>query len=420
MKTDSNKIFLLYILLYISMLLGYYFNEDFAYGTIYDYTIHKKNAQILNNDIVGTFLNYDDLRMPHSPIYLLYFFFINNFFGESIGKLINIHLTLLIPLFTYLSLNLKFNFKKNNLVKFLPLIFFISPYYRSGAIWIDDNILSICFLTISIYFYLESKISQNNLKFILLNTLFLSLAAYFRPIYSIFGLYFFFSYFFQFKISKKFIYYIFFNIILSFPAFYYIFILDINEWFAPYILRVNLITILSLTISLIFFYSIPFVLSNINKSRISFYDKNTLLFSLIFLILLFFSFDYGSPKYSGGIFYKFSILIFNNNYFFYICSFISFYFILLIFTKFVKKNDLFLDLILLLILIFMGIHGRIYHEMYDPLFYILAFLLIKNNFYTFVIKNLTKEKITYFFLFAITFYFFSIIKTFIYERNWWA
>ena len=95
-------------------------------------------------------------------------------------------------------------------------------------------------------------------------------------------------------------------------------------------------------------------------------------------------------------------------------------FILLVFTKFVKKNDLFLDLILLLILIFMGIHGRIYHEMYDPLFYILAFLLIKNNFYTFIIKNLTKEKITYFFLFAITFYFFSIIKTFIYERNWWA
>ena len=115
MNISNKQIFSIYVLLYISLLIGNYFDEDLAYGAIHDYLIHKKNAEVLGNNIIGTFLNYDDLRMPHSPIYLLYFFFINNFFGESIGKLINIHLTLLIPLFAYLSLNLKFNFKKNNL-----------------------------------------------------------------------------------------------------------------------------------------------------------------------------------------------------------------------------------------------------------------------------------------------------------------
>ncbi len=420
MKINNNKIFSIYILLYFSLLVGSFYNEDLAYGAIHDYLIHKKNAEILGSNIIDTFLNYDELRMPHSPTYLLYFFFLNNFFGEYGAKLINIHLTLLIPLFTYLSLNLNISLKENNFIKFLPLIFFLSPYYRSGAIWIDDNILSISFLTVSIYFYLKSKVSENNLKFILLNALFLALAAYFRPVYSIFGLYFFFSYLFKLNITKKFVYYIFFNLILIFPAFYYIFILDINEWFTPYLLRVNIITIFSLAISVIFFYSIPFILLNISKLRLSLHDNTTLLFTFIFLILLLFTFDYGSPKYSGGIFYKFSILLFNNNYFFYICSGLSFYFILLIYKKFSKKNDLFLDLLLLLMLIFMGIHGRIYHEMYDPLFYVLSFLLIKNDFYSSIIKNITKEKLAYFLLFAASFYIFSIIKTLIYERNWWA
>ena len=146
MNISNKQFFFIYILLYISLLIGNYFNEDFAYGAIHDYLIHKKNAEILGDNIIGTFLNYDDLRMPHSPIYLSYFFFINNFFGENIAKLINIHVVLSIPLFVYLNLDLKFDFKKNNLLKFLPLIFFISPYYRSGAIWIDDNILSISFL----------------------------------------------------------------------------------------------------------------------------------------------------------------------------------------------------------------------------------------------------------------------------------
>jgi len=400
------------------MLLGYYFNEDFAYGTIYDYTIHKKNAQILNNDIVGTFLNYDDLRMPHSPIYLTYFLFINNIFGESFAKLINLHLILLIPLFFYLSINLKFSFKANNLIKFLPIIFFLSPYYRAGAIWIDDNVLSILFLTIAIYFFLKSKVDKNdNLKFILLNTFFLALAAYIRPIYSIFGIYFFFSYYLQLNLSKKFFYYVVLNIILSFPAIYYVFILEINYWFKPYLFRVNIITIFSLTISVIFFYSFPFILSNIEKIKSSFFDKITFLFSIFFLFLLFFYFDYGSPTHSGGIFYKFSNLFFNNNYFFYLCSFASFYFIFFVFKKFFQKKEFVSDFILFIILIFMGLHGRIYHEMYDPLFYVIVFLLINNNFYKTFVQNLSIKKISILFLFGAAFYLISVLKTYIYVMD---
>ena len=82
MKIDNNKIFYTYLLLYLSLLVGLFFNEDFAQGTIRDYLFHKDKADVLNKDIFGVILNYDDLKLPHSPIYLLYFLFINNIFGE--------------------------------------------------------------------------------------------------------------------------------------------------------------------------------------------------------------------------------------------------------------------------------------------------------------------------------------------------
>ena len=49
MNINNQKIFSIYILLYLSILIGNYFNEDLAYGAIHDYLIHKKNAEILKD-----------------------------------------------------------------------------------------------------------------------------------------------------------------------------------------------------------------------------------------------------------------------------------------------------------------------------------------------------------------------------------
>ena len=380
---NRNFIYI-YLFFYLFFLCGFYLNEDFAGGIILDYTHHLERMDIMQKDIVGKFLNYNEVGTPHSPIYMLYFIFLNNIFGGEGAKLINMHLILFIPLFMYLSLNLKFNLKKNNLLVLLPSFFFISPYFRAGAFSIDDNILGILLLTISIYFFFRYE-KSNELKFIFFNTLFLSLAAYIRPIYCFFGIYFFIFYYFKLGLNKNFFYYIIFNIILSTPAFYYVLILDINDWFQIYYSRVNILTSVSIIISIIFFYSLPFLFLNILKIqkdkiklKLFFINKKIGFLSLIFFFLLFFIFDYSAgselPTYSGGFFYNFSVLLFENNYFFYLVSAISFYFICIVFTKFSKKKDLILDLILLLVLISLGAHGRIYHEIYDPLFYVLFFL----------------------------------------------
>ena len=41
MNINSRNIFIIYLFLYISLLLGFYFNEDFAGGYIQDYLLHQ-------------------------------------------------------------------------------------------------------------------------------------------------------------------------------------------------------------------------------------------------------------------------------------------------------------------------------------------------------------------------------------------
>ena len=420
MKINKNKIFYIYLFLYLSMYLGFFYNEDFAFGTIRDYLVHIDAANLMRQDIFGTFLNYDELEggtISHSPIYIFYFMSIQKILGNDMSRLINMHFILLIPYFTYLSLKLKFNFDKNDIRKLLPVIFFISPYFRSGALWIDDNILALTFLTISFYFYLKFENSKNkNIYLIFLHVLFIALAAYFRPIYCIFGLYFFLNFFLQLKLTKKFFYYIAFNIILSAPAFYYVVILNINEWFTPWLFRSDKITTFSLALSLIFFYSIPFILCNLGKFKIIIYEKKIIFFSIIYLIVVSLNFNYLIP-YSGGIFYKLSNFIFSNNYLFYLIVFLSFYLLFFIHRNFVIKSHLILDLTLLILLILMELDGVIYHEAYDPLFYILAFLIFKNNIYSETIKNLSVKSLSYFFIFGLTFLIMSVIKTYIHQQD---
>ena len=415
MEINKNKIFYIYFFSYLSLYVGFFYSEDFAFGTIKDYLVHIHAASLMQQDIIGTFLKYDDLgggAIPHSPVYILYFMFIQNCFGDVMSRLINMHLILLIPYFVYLSLKLKFSLNRNDLRNLLPVIFFISPYFRAGAFWIDDNIIGLTFLTISFYFYLKfAKNESKSIYIIFLHVFFLALASYFRPIYSLFVIYFFFNFYIELNLKNKFFYYIIFNIFLSAPAFYFIIILGQNEWFGSWFFRTNSTTTFSLALSVIFFYSLPFIFCNFNKLKRLIIEKKIILLSIIYLIFLSINFSFNMP-YSGGFFYKISNLIFLNNYFFYFISFLSFYFFIIIFKNFSGEKK-FLDLLLFSLLIFMEIDGVIYHEAYDPLFYILSFLLITNTFYSKIIKNLSIKSISFFFIFGISFFMMSIIKTYI-------
>ena len=153
------------------------------------------------------------------------------------------------------------------------------------------------------------------------------------------------------------------------------------------------------------------MLSNIRQNfQISNFKVENYVFSIIFLFLLIFYFDY-NLSYGGGIFFKLSNLIFENNYLFYIFSLTSLNAFILIFYSSIKSKDTIFDLVLLLTLFLLDIDGVFYHETYDPLLYLIFFLLIKNKIYLNFTKKLTDKKFILLILFCTSFYALSILKT---------
>ena len=360
MKLNKKYTIIYYSLLYLSLLIGFYLGEDFTGGFKVDHKLHNLLIKNLFDDsILYGLLNYDIYYVPHSPLFIIYIISLKKiFFYDEIIRLINLHFILLIPFFFYLSLKLKYKLKNNDLRILIPSIFFFSPYFRSGSLWLDDNMFAITFMSISIYFFIRYEEQAKNLKNILLSAIFLATACYFRPIYSIFSLYFFLKFFSDLRFDYRVWAYVVLNITLSIPALYYVFVLDINKWATSYLFRENIITIISLVSSVIFFYFLPILLNKnklLLKQVLSF--KSCILFlSSIFLMLLFFEYE---KSYSGGIFFKVSGLLFNNNYLFFLIASLGVVILYLIF--FTGKRIYIFDIILLFILFLLEMDGVIYH-----------------------------------------------------------
>ena len=130
MNINSRNIYVIYILLYFSLLVGFYFNEDFSLGYISDYYGVKLLVSLFEKDFVKTLLNFDKFTTSHSPIYYIFVLFLEKIsFNETFSRLINLHVSLLIPYFFYLCLKIKYKFKKENLYILIPCIIFFSPYF---------------------------------------------------------------------------------------------------------------------------------------------------------------------------------------------------------------------------------------------------------------------------------------------------
>ena len=180
MNINSRNIYIVYILLYFSLLIGFYFKEDFALGYISDYYGGKQFVYLFEKDFVKTLLNFDKFTTSHSPIYYIFVLFLEKIsFNEIVSRLINLHTSLLIPYFFYLSLKLKYKFQKEDLRSLIPCIILFSPYFRSSSIWIGSENISLLFLIISFYFFLKYESNkEKNFSYIFLNVFFLAFAAF--------------------------------------------------------------------------------------------------------------------------------------------------------------------------------------------------------------------------------------------------
>ena len=372
----------LILLVYLSIILGFIINEDTLGGAFADYNSLDHVAHKFYDNFIKTLLNYDDLNHRQSPIFYIFkSFFLD--FNENFQRLIFLHIFLLIPLIFYKCLKLKFKSINKNNLKLIACLIILFPTFRSYAIWPDPHLMGTLFFLLAIYYYLKFLKKKNDLKFAILNTLYLSLSAYFSPNFGVFVIFFIYEFYKYFNCSSKLMLILFFNLILSLPFFYFLFVLnvdfifdnshwDIGKNFYSFNNFSNKIIIVS---SLIFFYIIPFSLSISKKISYKFLIKNKYYFlcsiMLFFLACFYFDFEdvYKLTNSGGGFFYNLSNLIFGNNFLlFAICFFITLYL-----TKIFIENPK--NLILFFVLLFSNPQLTLWQANYSPTIFILLYLI---------------------------------------------
>ena len=236
--------------------------------------------------------------------------------------------------------------------------------------------LGLLFFVISIYYYLKFQ-KDKQTKYAIYNIVFLALSSYIRPSFCLFSFLFFLEFFrYYFKSDKiKIFYLIILNLILAFPAFYYVFNLDV--FFIDYGgLSSNYFNKTLIISSIVIFHMLPLLLCTKNL----FVIEPKKIFILVSTIIIFFTlsiqnFDYNLIYSGGGIILHLSNFLLGNNYIFYLFSFFSIFILLRLSHINLNKN-----FVIILILLLMTPQYHIFHKYYDPLIIILFFTLIDVNF----------------------------------------
>lgn len=414
-RIEYQIIFLL-IFLYISVLLGFILSENSSGGAFLDYVNQKQITGFFANNFLFTFLNYDDYTTRHSPVLLIALSFFERVqLDDYLIRLIYFHICLILPISFFYILKLKFKDQQLEIKYLLILVglIFLSPIFRSLSIWPDSRLIGLTFFTTSILFFLKF-IEKKKTSFIFLNIIFYTISSYFSPNFAVFSIYFVYKYFRFLGISSlKFYIIIIFNLLLAFPALYYVLILDINFFNksaaiglggSDKIFFTNIFNQILIIPSIIFFYFLPFYSTKILGIKKLINYKNFIITLIIFILSLFY-FDY-KPEYSGGgIIFKLSDYFFSNNILFFIFSFISIMFVLGIISE---KID---NLLILFLLFISNPQITIYHKYYDPLLIVMFFSLFMLNVRLEYLKNFKKVLILYLYFFG--FLLANILKSYI-------
>ena len=392
----------LFFFLYLTLIIGFIYGENLNYGSYGDWVgSNREPIKDFSNNFTYTFLNFDNYGHRHSPIYLIFLsLFLDLGFDLNQVRLIHLHLCILLILIFYQCLELIFVKTNINYLALLSLIIFLSPTFRSLAIWPDSRIPGLTFFVLTIYFFLKFR-KKNEVKYAWYTCASLIVSSYISPNFSVFFPYFFFFFLKEVKF-KELIFLIIFNFLASLPILYYLFILDVNFLAAgrtPSLnnesinFSFNLSDKLMIISSIIFFHLSPIlIMNNSYKHFINFLIKNFIKLIPLLVCLIYF-FNYHLTYTGGGVFFILSNLLFNNNYLFYIGSFFFVGFVVYIAS--LNLNNFFL----LTLLIISNIQNTIYHKYYEPMILIIFFTLIKYP----GVENLLKKRKNIFYIYLLSF-----------------
>ena len=382
-KNSYNKEILFLLFLYLTLIVSFFFGENSTGGAIKDYLNQKGISQKFSSNFFQTFYEYDNFSTRHSPILIIFLSFFEKInLPDLVIRLIHLHICLFLPLIFFKCLKLKFKEIDEKILLLLAALIFLSPTFRSLSIWPDSRLFGLIFFSISIFYFL--KFNENKkIKFVFLNVFFVALSSYLSPNFSVFSIFFItkFISFYRF-FSKEILIIILLNFILALPAFYYIFILDINFFLKSAAIGIennekiifnNLFNDILITFSIIFFYLIPFLFLKIIKLNKILTIKNFLISLAIFLVCVL-NFNYNYSYSGGGIFFKFSNFFFENNYLFFFITLISIYLV----SPLIMNN--YFNLLFFLLIIFNNPQYTLYHKYFDPFLLLTFFTVLNLNF----------------------------------------
>jgi hypothetical protein len=411
-KIYKSKIITLFsIFLYLTLILGFFFDEDSLGGAEHDYNYHLKIIFSFKENILSTLENFgtDKMATRNSPFFFILYGTALRFFDSlDILRIFNLQITLIIIFFFNKCLKIKFNYIKSKIIFLLSMILFLSPTFRSLAIWPYPFIYAILFFIISIFFFLKFE-KKNKFKYVVFHIFFIALSSYMTPNFSVFSIFFFFKFFNYYKFDKKFFIIIFFYFLISFPALFflikkdfYLFTNDVSV--IKFYDKINISNKIVLISCIVFFHLLPIVLTLYKKIIL---NKNDTIIILIlyFISIIFFDFQ---KKYNegGGVIYKFSYFLLDNN-----LLVFTFYLFALIYLYKIVKN-FFFNFLLIILLIPYNLQFSIFHKYYDPLIIIIFFLLLNNNLSK---KYFNYKNVFYLYAFQIFFLILSLNKNFLYN-----
>ena len=187
----------LYLLLSLSLFIGFYFGEDSSGsgGHIADF---NNTWQLVLNFQKNLFIDYTKW-IAIFPLHYIILSKIQTLVQDQyLLRLFHCTISLIIPYLFYVCLKNKFENVDKNLLFLFSLIIFLFPSFRSGAIWANSQITGLIFFLLSLVFFTswikKKDFNRINLD-LFLQVAFMSLAVYTRQLYAAVFLYFVFLYY---------------------------------------------------------------------------------------------------------------------------------------------------------------------------------------------------------------------------------
>ncbi len=370
-KIDNGRIS--FLLLAISLLIGFYFNEDASGGGKGDFYNTWGYNLALQKDLLVDPTAWTVHFPLHHIILSRLIYLIED---QYLLRLFLCTLSISVPLLFYLNLKIKFDKVDKNKLLFLASLIFIIPAFRYSAIWANNHITASIFFLLSTLFFLKWQKKQKNDELslnVILNVIFLSLAVYTRQYYALFFLYFMFLYLQKLKFLT-FIKLSLIVLILSLPGFL---LVSGQQELLLVTFTSKLANSILVNSSIIAFFLIPIFILVFIKNKNLFKDNQkffyiSLICSIVFVSLLSILFN-NNYTLGGGFILKLSVLLFNNNLLFYLSAILGF-----IFFAFLAREDK-NNLVLIMLLVLGFSAYMIFQKYFEPTFLFLFFLIFNTK-----------------------------------------